>query len=51
MLQFHCVELFGQSCDSLMDQGERASVEHPVVAVHLQDTIGPGNKRRKNNNE
>jgi hypothetical protein len=51
MLQFHCVELSGQSCDSSMDQGERASVEHLVVAVHLQDTVGPGNKRRENSNE
>ena len=47
MLQFRCVELSGQSCDLLMGQGERASVEHLVVVVHLHDIVGLSNKMKK----
>ena len=44
MLQFHCVVLSEQSCDSSTGQGERASVELPIAAGHLQDTVGLSNE-------
>ena len=44
MLQFQGVELFVQSCDSSMDQGERARVERCIAVGHLQNTIGLKNK-------
>ena len=33
-----------QSCDLSTGQGERASVELPIAAGHLQDTVGLGNE-------
>jgi hypothetical protein len=47
MLQFHCVVLSERSCDSSTGQGERASVERPIAAGHLQDTVGLSNERGK----
>jgi hypothetical protein len=44
MLQFHCVVLSEWSCDSLMGQGERASVERRIAAGHLQDAVGLSDK-------
>ena len=35
-LQFRCVELSERSCGSSTGQGERASIEHPFEADHLQ---------------
>jgi hypothetical protein len=51
ILRFHYVVLSEQRCGSPMDQGERASVEFPVAAGHLQDTISPPNLNGENNNE
>ena len=45
VLQFHCVVLSGQSCDSSMGQEERARVERRFAAGHLQDTIGLATKK------
>jgi len=39
-----CAVLSEQSFDSSMGQAERASVEPPVVVVHLEDIVGLGNK-------
>jgi hypothetical protein len=50
MLQFRFVELSGQSCDLSTGQGERASVEHLVVVVHLHDIFGLSNKMYKKTN-
>ena len=44
MLQSHCVVLSKQSCDLSMDQGETTSVELPIAAGHLQDTVGLSNE-------
>ena len=44
ILQSHCDELSERRCDSSMGQGERASVEFPVAAGHLQDMIGLNNE-------
>jgi hypothetical protein len=54
MLLIHCsrrttpqsryVVLSERSCDSSTGQGERASVELPVGAGHLQDAIGLSNE-------
>ena len=51
MLQFHYVVLSERSCDSSTGQGERASVERPVAAGHLQDTVGLSNERWEKNNK
>jgi hypothetical protein len=40
----HYVELSERSFDSSTGQGERASVELPVVAGHLQDIVGLSNE-------
>ena len=45
MLRFLYVVLSKRSFDSSTDQGERASVEHPFAARHLQNTIGLGNEK------
>jgi hypothetical protein len=42
--QIHGVVLSEQSHDSSKGQGERASVECPIVAGHLQDTVNLSNK-------
>ena len=47
MLQFHCVAPSEQSSDSLMGRGERATVEHPVAADHLGDTVGLYSKKQR----
>ena len=39
MREFHGVGLSERCCDLLTGQGERASVELPVAAGHLQDTV------------
>ena len=39
MLQFHCIVLSEQSCGSSMGQGQKASVERPIAAGHLQDIV------------
>jgi hypothetical protein len=39
MLQFRCVVLPERSCGSLTGQGEKASVERPVAAGRLQNTV------------
>ena len=44
MLQSHYVVHSKESCDSQMGQGERAIVELPIEAGHLQD-IGLRNRR------
>jgi hypothetical protein len=44
MLQFHCVLLSKQRCDLSTGQGEKASVELPIAAGHLQDTVGLSDK-------
>jgi hypothetical protein len=44
MLQFHCVAPSEQSCDLSTDQGERANIEHPSAAGHLEDSVSPSNK-------
>ena len=44
MLQFHCVVLSEQSCDSWTGRGERASDEYPNAAGRLQNTVGLGNE-------
>jgi hypothetical protein len=44
MPQFHCVVPSKQSCDLLTGQGERASIELPIAAGHLQDTVGLSNE-------
>jgi hypothetical protein len=44
MLRFPCVVLSERSCDLLMGQGERASVELPSAVGHLEDTVSPSNK-------
>jgi hypothetical protein len=44
MLQSLCVELSGQSSNSSMDQGERASVERRFAADHLKDTVNLSDK-------
>jgi hypothetical protein len=52
MLRSHYVSLPKQNCGSSTGQGERASVERPFVAGHLQDTIDIGNvKWGKNKHE
>ena len=45
MLQSHCIVLSEQSCDLSMGQGERASVERPVAAGHLHNTVGFENEK------
>jgi hypothetical protein len=46
MLQFHGVVISERSCDLLTGQVERASVERPIAAGHLQDnSVGLGNER------
>ena len=41
ILQFLCVVLSEQSCDSSTGRGERANVERRIaVDHHLQDTVG-----------
>ena len=42
-LRFVHVVLSKQSFDLPTDQGERASIERPFSAGHLQDTVGLGN--------
>ncbi len=44
MQRFHYAVPLKQSFDSSMGQVERASVEPPVVVVHLEDIVGLGNK-------
>ena len=44
ILQSHYVELSEQSFDSSTGQGERASVELPIAAGHLQVAVGLGNE-------
>jgi len=44
MQRFLCVVLSQQSFDSSMGQAERASVEPQIAVVHLEDTVGLGNK-------
>ena len=51
MLQFRCVVLSEQSCDSSTGQGERASVERPVAAGHLQNTVSLSNERLEKYNK
>ena len=41
-LQIHYVVLPKQRCGSSTGQGERASLEHPVVVGHLQDNVSLG---------
>jgi hypothetical protein len=48
MLRFPCVEPSERSCDSSTGQGERASVERPVLAGHLQNAVGLGRKVAEN---
>ena len=45
MLRFLYVVLSKRSYDSSTDQGEKANVERPFAAGHLQNTIGLGNER------
>ena len=45
MLQFHCVAPSERSSDSLMGQGERASVEHPFEADRLENIVGLYSKK------
>ena len=45
MLQFQIVVLQKRSCDSSTGQGGRASVERPIGAGHLQDTLNVGNEK------
>jgi hypothetical protein len=45
MLRFLYVVLSKRSFDSSTDQGETASVEHPFLAGHLQNTVGLGSER------
>ena len=40
MLQSHYVVLSERNCNLLTGQGEKASVELPAGAGHLQDTVG-----------
>ncbi len=40
-----------QSFDSSTGQAERASVEPPIAAVHLQVIVGLGNEMWRGNNE
>ena len=40
MLRFPCVAPSERSCDSWTGQGERASVELPIAAGHLQQAVG-----------
>jgi hypothetical protein len=47
MLRFLYVVLFEQSFDSSMDWGERASLERPFAAGHLQNAVSHGDERRK----
>jgi hypothetical protein len=47
MPRFHYVVLSKQGCDSSTGQGEKASIEHPFAAGHLQDTVSLGNEGRK----
>ena len=45
MLQFQYVALSGRNFGSSTGQGGRASVEHPIAAGHLQDTLSLSNER------
>jgi hypothetical protein len=45
MLRSQAVVLSEQSCDSSTGQGERASVERPVGAGHLQDAVCLSNEK------
>ena len=51
MLQLLYVVLSKQSCDSLTDLGETASVEHLSEAGHLQNTIGLCNEEDERDNK
>ncbi len=44
MMQFHYVVPPKQSFDSSMGQAGRASVEPEIAVLHLEDTVGLGNK-------
>jgi hypothetical protein len=45
MLRFLYVVLSKRSTDLSTGQGETASVQRPVVAGHLQNTVGLSNER------
>jgi hypothetical protein len=51
MLRFLYAVLSERNFDLSTGQGERASVEHPIAVVHLQDIVGLSNKMLKGNNE
>ena len=51
MQQFLYVVLSEQNFDSLTGQGERASVELPIAAVHLNHIVGLDNEMWRENNQ
>ena len=51
MPQFQYVVLPKRSCHLPTGQGGRASVERPIGAGHLQDTLSVGNEKWEKNNE
>ena len=49
MLRFLYIVNSKRSYDSSTDPGETASVEHPLAAGHLQNTVGLCDERGRNN--